>query len=198
MAYESFTLALLEQRFTLTYRQTEDAFGSLAPIEPSDFLRTAVARGLPLVVGKTSEKARSEVLVMPVLLEVREIRGRQVAIFSGVKFDVDRKSGLFGYCDFLITRDPMVDDIRAPVVAVAEAKKEDLNAGLPQCVAEMVATQKFNRDRDSDVRVVYGAVTDGTRWRFLQLEGATVSIDLREYPLAELARILGVLVAMVS
>ena len=122
----------------------------------------------------------------------------QIVVFSGVKFDVDKKAGLFGYCNFLLARDPMVDDIRAPVVAVAEAKKEDLNAGLPQCVAEMLAAQKFNAAHETDVPTVYGAVTDGNRWRFLRLTGLTVSIDIREYPLAELAAILGIVTMMVS
>ena len=198
MAYESFTLSQLEQKFSLTFRQTEDNYGSKSPIQPSEFLRTAISRGLPLVVGKTSEKARSEVLVMPVLLEVREICKRQIAVFSGVKFDVDKKAGLYGYCDFLLTRDPMIDDIRAPVVALAEAKKEDLNAGLPQCIAEMVAARQFNRERQVDVPTVYGVVTDGTRWRFLQLDIQTLSIDVREYTLNDLPQILGILTHMVS
>ena len=198
MAYESFTLSLVEERFDLTLIQTEDGYGHLTPIPPSDWLRTTLRFQSSLVVGKTSEKARSEFLVAPVLVEVREVKGRTVALFSGIKFDVDRKVGLFGYCDFMFSRDAIVDEVKAPVLMLAEAKREDLNAGVAQCLAEMVAAQRFNERKNKPIETVYGAVTGGTRWRFLSLTGKTVSIDLREYGIAELPRLLGILVHMVS
>lgn len=196
MAYESFTLKRLETAFGLHIAQSEDDYGAIAPVAPGAFLQTAVARGRRLVVGKTSEKARSEFLVAPVLMEVCEARDRQISLFSGVKFDVDKSAGLFGYCDFLVARDPLVDAIRAPVLFVTEAKKEDLNAGVPQCIAEMVAAHRFNEREGTPIATVYGAVTDGTRWRFLRLESPAVTIDLREYSLPELSQIVGILVYM--
>jgi len=198
MPYESFSVDQVRDRFSLTYVQTKDDFASVPPIEPSDVLKAMLERGRPLVVGKSSEKARSEVYVMPVLLEVRYVVGDRITVFSGVKFDVDKKLGLFGYCDFLISRDPLLDAIEAPVVAVTEAKREDLNAGIGQCIAEMVAAQLFNERKKKPVEVVYGAVTDGTRWRFLRLSGTTVTLDGREYGIAELSHIIGILVHMVS
>ncbi len=81
---------------------------------------------------------------------------------------------------------------------VAEAKKEDLNAGIPQCAAEMVGAQRFNARRDKTVGIIYGTVTDGTRWRFLELEGNAITIDLREYTIPELPNILGILAFMAS
>lgn len=160
------------------------------------FLQTSVERGRRLVVGKTSEKARSEFLIAPVLMEVCEARNREIALFSGVKFDVDKSAGLFGYCDFLVARNPLVDAIKAPVLFVTEAKKEDLNAGIAQCIAEMVAARRFNAAEGTPVSPIYDAVTDGTRWRFLRLEGVSVTIDLREYSLPELSQIVGILVHM--
>ncbi len=198
MAYESFTLTQLQGDFALTFLQSENIFGDVPTVEPSAFLRLAIERGLPLVVGKASEKARSEFLVAPILMEVREVRNHAVAVFSGVKFDVDKKAGLFGYCDFLLSRDPLQREIQAPVAFVTEAKKEDLNAGIAQCLAEMVAAQRFNENRGKPVVPIYGAVTDGTRWQFSQLENQTATIDLREYTITELPQILGILVHMVS
>ncbi|MBC8142764.1 MAG: hypothetical protein H7Y38_15175 [Armatimonadetes bacterium] len=95
-------------------------------------------------------------------------------IFSGIKFDVDKKEGLFGYSDYLLTKDPMVDAVNAPVIIVGEAKKEDISAGPPQYIAEMVAAQRFNDKRGKPLSPIYGTVTDGTRWRFLQLENTMV------------------------
>jgi len=198
MAYESFTLEQLKEKFALSIVQTKDDYAAVLPIPASQTLQTVLARGLPLLSGKTSEKARSEFVVAPVLLEVRDIVGEKIAVFSGIKFDVDRKAGLFGYCDFLVSRDPLIHSVQAPVVAIAEAKKEDLNAGIPQCVAEMVAAQRFNEQRKKALEKIYGVVTDGSRWQFLRLIGTTISIDLREYSIIELPQILGILVYMVS
>ena len=198
MAYESFTLDQLRDNFALTFVQTDDDYAAVKPIPPSEALQIILARGRPLLSGKASEKARSEFIVAQVLLEARDIVHNKIVVFSGIKFDVDKKAGLYGYCDFLISRDPLVHAIEAPVVVVAEAKKEDLNAGIPQCIAEMVAAQMFNAKRDKPLEKIYGVVTDGTRWQFLSLTGTMVSLDLREYGIAELPQILGILVHMVS
>jgi len=40
-------------------------------------------------------------------------------------------------------------------------------------------------------------VSNGTQWRFLKLEGQTVTIDLIDYPLPPVEQILGFLVWMV-
>ncbi len=198
MAYESFKIKQLQEQFELMLTQTDDAYGYIAPIPPTDILLAVLERGRPLVVGQTSEKGRSEFIVAQVLLEMRAVVKNKVVVFSGVKFDVSKKDGLFGYCDFLVSRDVLVDAIQAPVLFVTEAKKEDLSSGVPQCIAEMVAAQRFNDAENKPIETVYGAVTDGTRWRFLSLKEKTVGIDLREYGIAELPHILGILVHMVS
>ena len=95
-------------------------------------LAVSLKRHLPLVVGKGTEKVRSELLIAPILVEARELLHGQISLFSGVAFNVDRKSGLHGYCDFLISRDPLLIEIKAPVIAVAEAKKEDLSYYPPK------------------------------------------------------------------
>lgn len=77
---------------------------------------------------------------------------------------------------------------------VVEAKKVDLNSGLGQCLAEMVAAQQFNQ---SEVNPIYGCVTTGTAWKFLKLEGTTASVDMMEYPIPPVDFVLGVLVWMI-
>ena len=178
--------------------QVDDLYATVEPLIPSDFLTTLLRRQLPLALGKSSEKGRSEFLIAPILSEVRELCHHQIALFSGVRFDVDRRSGLHGFCDFLISKDPLLIEIEAPVVAVAEAKKEDLNAGVAQCIAEMIAAQRFNQLRERPLPRIYGVLTSGTDWRFLQLEGTVVTLGLREYPITELGQILGILVHMAS
>jgi hypothetical protein len=79
------------------------------------------------------------------------------------------------------------------VMTIVEAKREDIISGLGQCVAAMVAAQLFNQNKEQSVPIVYGAVTSGTNWRFLMLEGTTVKIDAIEYYVNQIDQILGIL-----
>ena len=83
--------------------------------------------------------------------------------------------------------------ITAPIITLVEAKKEDLNGGLGQCIAEMIAAQYFNRQEETEIKEIYGVVTSGTIWKFMKLSDRNVWIDLTEYYLDNLPKILGVL-----
>ncbi|MGH2414584.1 MAG: hypothetical protein ACRDEA_13055 [Microcystaceae cyanobacterium] len=167
------------------------------PIEPSPALVAYLEESLPLVAS-ASEKARSEGIIYPVLLEVRRIVNRQISLFSGEDFTVDEAVGLNGVCDFLLSRSPEVLEIEAPAIVIVEAKKADLRTGFGQCIAEMVAAQRFNAAKNRPIPAIYGSVCSGTQWRFLKLEENTVTIDLRDYPLPPVEQILGMLVWMVQ
>jgi hypothetical protein len=145
-----------------------------------------------------SRQASLEQCQSPVLVEVRRILNRQVSLFSGAEFNVDDTAGLNGVCDFLISRSPELLEIEAPVLMLVEAKKADITPGIGQCVAEMVAAQLFNQAKLRPITTIYGCVSNGTQWRFLKLEGTTVTIDLLDYPLPPVEQILGVLVWMVQ
>jgi hypothetical protein len=129
-------------------------------------------------------------------LEVWRLLKHQISFFSGEEFNVDPNRGLTGVCDFLISQSPEQLFPEAPVAVIVEAKKEDLKSGLGQCIAEMVAAQCFNVRKQNEIPVVYGVVTSGSRWLFLQLEQQTVTLDLQEYPLFPLERILSILTWM--
>lgn len=62
----------------------------------------------------------------------------------------------------------------------------------------MVAAQRFNQAREQTLTAVYGTVSSGTQWRFLKLEGQTVTIDLMDYSLPPIEPILSFLVWMVK
>jgi hypothetical protein len=68
-----------------------------------------------------------------------------------------------------------------------------LNSGTGQCIAEMIAAQRFNEMNGSAIRSIYGTVTTGSNWRFLQLQGTIVSVDLADYPIPPVDRVLGIL-----
>jgi hypothetical protein len=196
MPYSKFTLSRAVADFNLTVQEGPDIFQGIPAIAPSPFLQELLVDTVPWALAVGSEKARSEGIINPVLLEVRRQLKGQVGVFSGEEFNVDAEADLQGYCDFLVSRSPEQLYITAPVVMLVEAKKEDLKPALGQCLAEMVAAQRFNISQKQDVGTIYGVVTSGTAWRFLKLEDRVVSIDLSDYALSPVDRILGVLIWM--
>jgi hypothetical protein len=200
MSYRDFTsISQLKKAFGLTTKEGDRFIpNDLEPIVPDPVLTGFLNKTRTLAIATGSEKARSELLVAPLLVEVRELLNREVALFSGEDFTVDVSLGLNGVCDFLMSRSPELYAIESPVIVLVEAKKADLKLGVPQCVAEMVAASKFNADNHSEIKTVYGCVTSGTLWRFLKLEGTVVTIDLTDYPLEPIDRLLEMLVWMVK
>lgn len=198
MSYSQFTsIGKVKEAFSLKTQEGGRFIPEVAKIEPSTTLTAYLAESLPLAAS-ASEKARSEGIIYPVLLEVRRILNRQISLFSGEDFTVDESVGLNGICDFLLSRSPEVLEIEAPVIVIVEAKKADLRTGFGQCIAEMVAAQRFNLAKNNPLIVIYGAISSGTQWRFLKLEGDIVTIDLADYPLPPVDEILGMLVWMVQ
>jgi hypothetical protein len=192
MAYSNFTVEEVELRFNLQL-QAVSFLPEIAPIAPSDLLNRYLERGLTLAKRNVSEKARSEFLIAPILLELEMLLTDRISLFSGEDFTVDRSLGLNGICDFLIARSPAQLIIKAPVIAVVEAKRGVLRDGWGQCIAELVAAQKFNLQRHKEILYTYGIVTSGLLWQFIRLSGSTVSIEPAEISLQPLDRLLGIL-----
>ena len=197
MPYSEFTLRKAKGELRLTIVEGGRFLPTTEMISPSSYLKEALSEGLPLAIATGSEKARSELIISPILVEVRKILQRKVSLFSGEDFTVAPELGLSGVCDFLISRSPEQMLIEAPVLIIVEAKKADLKIGLGQCAAEMVAAQKFNEANELSIPTIYGCVSSGTQWRFLQLKGQTLTIDLHDYPVPPVEVILVMLVWMV-
>jgi hypothetical protein len=198
MPYSDFTLKKVRQDLAIAIHEGGRFFPDVPPVKPDDLLRQELEEGLPLVLARGSEKARSEWIISPVLTAVRRLLDRQISLFSGEDFTVDPSIGLNGICDFLISKSLSQLEIQAPVVIIIEAKKENLNGGLGQCIAEMVAAQKFNAANNVNIPIIFGSVTSGTTWKFLKLEGNAVTIDITEYPLPPVDPILAFLTWMLS
>jgi hypothetical protein len=194
--YGEFSIDEVKARFQLRIAESEEYFADIPPVAVSDFLTQMLAENLPLAVAVSTEKARSELIIAPVLLEARRQVQRRVSLFSGVEFTVDPSQGLNGTCDYLLSLSPEQLTIEAPVVTVVEAKNDNLKSGLGQCMAEMVAARLFNQRKGRELSRVYGVVTTGSLWKFMRLEGDVVFLDLREYPISELERVVGILVSM--
>lgn len=198
MAYNQFTAREISEKFGVSYVDVDDLFAGVAPAAIDPSLTWYLKQSVPLALSISTEKARSEMIITPVLIEARRLRKGAVSLFSGTEFTVDVERGLNGFCDYLLSLSRTQIEIEAPVVAIVEAKNENLRAGVPQCVAEMLAARIFNERRGRPTRVVFGAVTSGSDWRFLRLRDATVEIDTAEYYASDVERIVGVFVHMLA
>lgn len=195
MAYRDFTLQKLKKDFGLKIDEQPDLFATVGPVASSDLLNQTLQETVQLAIAINTEKARSEMIITPVLLEVRRQAMGQVSLFSGTEFNVNEKRGLVGYCDYILSRSQEQLTINAPVILITEAKNENIKAGLGQCVAGMVAAQQFNQQEGQAIDGIYGAVTTGEIWKFLKLVETTVSIDLTDYYISpNLNKILGILI----
>ena len=145
-----------------------------------------------------TEKARSELIIANILLEVRKILNNQISLFSGVIFDVDKEKGLTGFCDFIISQSSEQFYLSAPVITVVEAKNENIVGGLGQCIAEMYASNLFNEKEGLRLPSVFGAVTTGNAWKFIKLEDNKVYIDMKDYYIDNIKKIIGILVVMAN
>lgn len=193
MSYEDFTFDDLTTKLGLTLIEDESVHPQVEAMAPSAQLAGWLEKYLPLATAINTEKARSEMIILPILLEARERAGDRYGFFSGRKFNVDASRGLVGVCDFLLSLSPEKFAIRAPLVVVVEAKNLDMVAGIPQCLAEMVAVQAFNQQANVELSSVHGVVSTGTNWRFLRLQGTAAWVDVQEYLINDVGRILGIL-----
>lgn len=194
MAYSNFTLSKVKADFGIVTDETQDIFAETTPIHPSDLLSLILKDQLPLAGAINTEKARSELVIMPILMEVRRILNNKISIFSGSSFEVDPTQGLDGRCDFILSRSLEQYYIASPVLTIVEAKNESIPSGLGQCIATMIAARLFNQREGNPTDILYGAVTTGTDWKFLKLEGQIASIDINDYYIKELGKILAILV----
>lgn len=193
MAYSDFTLDRVKKTFDLSISDKIDIFSSVPELECPPFLAETLRENVPLALASNTEKSRSEMIIAPILISVRKHLNAQISLFSGIDFTVDAQKGLNGSCDFIISRSPELLILTAPVVTIVEAKKENINAGLGQCVAEMVAAKLFNEREGNNIQTIYGTVTTGTNWKLLKLVGQVIEIDLIEYYISNIGKILGIL-----
>lgn len=199
MPYSDFTIKKAQDSFNLEIIEKTGLFSKIAGVPVSDYFLTTLEENIPLAVSINTEKARSELIIANVLVEIRKLFDRKISFFSGIELSVDKDIHLSGYCDFIISLSPEQLFLKSPVITLVEAKNENMMNGLGQCIAEMVAARVFNEKEGNNIAVIYGAVTTGTLWKFLKLKDATVYIDLRDYSIEDNPnRIMGILSSMVK
>jgi hypothetical protein len=193
MSYSDYSLEDVERDLGVS-PQEADLFPDSQVVVGPKWLPDWLARGTRLAL--ISEKSRSEFIVVPILLAARELSGDQFAIYSGQRLDVEPEKGLAGECDFILALGPALPPLHAPLMTVVEAKKNDIEVGLGQCIAQMVAARTFNQRAGRGASPVWGCVTTGETWQFLQLVGQAALLNRDRYYLDNVGKILGAFLAI--
>ena len=100
---------------------------------------------------------------------------------------------LFGEPDYLVSFWPeaVIDKlVNIPLLAVAEAKKQDFEQGWAQCLTELIACQKINEDESL---IIYGIVSTGIFWEFGKLEKNVFNRHIVSYSINDPQKIFGIL-----
>ncbi len=192
MSFQQFTFPQVQQDLGLSLHDA-DLFAAAPPFAVREEFAAFLRDGVALAVANSTEKAKSEFIIAPVLLELRRALGQRFFLFSGVEWEADASRGLNGYCDFILTRGESQYVLTAPFVAIVEAKNDLIRTGLGQCIAAMVGAQVCNQQAGRVNGRVYGVVSTGSAWKFLHLEESALTIDVPEYYIDNLPKLMGIL-----
>jgi flagellar biosynthesis regulator FlbT len=111
----------------------------------------------------------------------------QLKIWKGAVLESDI---LNGNVDYLVAENQRY--LEAPMLCIVEAKKDDFEQGLAQCLVEMQACQWQNQQLNKAIDV-FGIVTNGDTWKFYKLAITGVAYETLPYALIDLEAILGTL-----
>jgi hypothetical protein len=189
MAYSDATFAKLRTEYKILQDYQDFKFNTLVSIPPSTRLAEDIAEGTQMTI--TSEKAKSEFLLAPIVKELQR-KNPQITLFSGISFGIEGEKLLNGTPDFMISARPRRADIEAPIFCMVEAKNGIIEEGFAQCAAEMYAARLFNKQMNEPYETIYGVVTNAFDWVFLRLEAEYIWIDTQRYFLNDLPKILGI------
>ncbi|MCX5962242.1 MAG: hypothetical protein NT070_03600 [Cyanobacteria bacterium] len=148
-------------------------------------LKARIEESLPRL-SLTSEMARREFLIAPVLTDV--LHYTQATL--NVEYPVSVSHQLKGSLDYLLQNNQ--------TFLVVEAKNEDLERGFVQLAIELIALDQWI---ESDQPILQGAISTGNIWQFGQFDRAsrTITQDLNLYRVpADLADLIQVLVSILE
>lgn len=181
----------LERRFAVVESPKEPLFAPRSPlVSPTAHLLETIRRARRTRLA--NERARATRLVDPVLVELETLRPGRISSFLEVPLAT---KGLSGVADFVVSGGATHKIV--PILTIIEAKRDDIEGGLPQCAAELYMAYQLNGQRPKHL---FGCVTTGDAWQFLRYSGETrqVTIDVDVYFIVDLARLLDVLCQVVD
>ena len=137
MPYSNFTSDDLETKFSIINK-----IEPLLPATPlSNWLETTFLnfKDLP----SRTEKSKSETIILPVLIEIRNNSQKYATIYPGQNLNADQTKGLNGKCDFILAKDTQSFNLNQPILKIVEAKNHDINIRTPQCAAQLLGQKSL-------------------------------------------------------
>jgi hypothetical protein len=192
MAYKKYTGVEIKDLLGLQLESTK-LFDDAQIKNMNPTTRLLLSLEMSQEMALTTEKAVSEYLVSPILAEVKIANSKKITLFSGEQLNVDRGRNLNGEIDFFFAKTTHALAKKAPILCIVEAKIGLIDTGIPQAAAQMYAARIKNEEEGSNIRIIYGAVTDGKTWRFLKLEGQVLYTDLTILYISNVPLLLGTL-----
>lgn len=192
MSYSKITIDEIRQHFGYQDIIKPLFSDTITDLAPTAWLTETLRRSAASMQVIVSEKARSERIVTPILLELKEINPHFFEIFSGDNLNADKKQGLNGECDFIFSANAQASAIDVPIICMVEAERNDFELGKPQCMAQMIGAKVYNQKYGKNIETIYGCVTTGTEWLFMKLQDKCIYIHPQNIYLEPLPRLLGV------
>ena len=188
MGYSNFKkIRQVTKKFGLK-AQLSPLFFDITLHQPSDWLVKSLE--IAYKAPATTEKAKSERLVSPILMEIVQDFEHHITLFSGEEMNINANDDLAGPCDFFFGLYPLSPYIETPIISVVEAKDEDVEWGVAQCAAQLYAAHLMNIQEEKDVPTLYGCATYGVEWQFLKFENNMFTINPK--PITDITQILGI------
>ena len=106
MSYSDFTLKKVKSELNLKVIENQSLFSHIQEAKISDYLTQTLKRNIPLALSINTEKARSELIIINIILELKEQLPQKISFFSGIDFNIDKTKGLTGFCDYIISASP--------------------------------------------------------------------------------------------
>lgn len=164
MAYSDFSLSQVKKDFSLV-EKSAPLFSNVAALAPSPWLQETLNASLRLALASSSEKARPEFIIAPILIELERRYTNALSIYSGEKLDLDRDRGLTGECDFILAKGAMALTLQPPIMSLGSAARHFSSRNV-----RSKATKAIKADWGSAWRRCWGH-SDLMRWRRRRLIG---------------------------
>jgi hypothetical protein len=196
MAFSDYkTLDQVQRQFQIRYQ--EGVLLTHSPHPPSAAFCQELHFTLENLDVFTSEAARSEAVIFPILREIYKDFHQHYALWIQKALRYDEH--LYGTPDYLLSKRSALGKtvLEAPLLMVVEAKKNDFEQGWAQCLAEMIAAQKINAQQGESPKL-YGIVTDGKLWEFAVLEGQQFTRHRESFMVDDLPTLFGFLHGLMS
>ncbi len=194
MAYSKFSIEMIKDEFGLEIVRKN--FLNKTNISPSARLISDLE--FAFQISPNSEKAKSEFLIAPIFREIIEREEFSISLFSGENLDIDFEKNLNGECDFLLTLGGGRLLVDSPIFSIVESKKNDIQLGIPQLLAQMIGARIWNEKQKNGISTIFGAITTGEIWQFVKLEDSKVEIEFRRLYISDIGHILGAITEIIA